>query len=91
MKALRRNFRPTATEIETRIKDVLADVAPLLRIEHCSLGIAGFEPASGQLTVEIRGSCPDCSGSPAMFATAIDAHVRQRVPEVRSVIIRETQ
>ncbi len=90
MKALRRTVRQSATEIEGRIKVVLADVAPLLRIEHCSLAIAGFEPASGELTVEIRGSCPECSGSPAMFATAIDAHVRQRVPEVRAVIIRES-
>ncbi len=89
MKALRRTVRPATSEIEGRIKVVLEDVEPLLRIEHCSLAVGGFDSESGQLTVEFRGSCPDCSASPAMFATAIDAHVRQRVPEVRRVVIRE--
>lgn len=75
--------------VEGRIALVLTDVAPILRIEHCALEIAEFDEASGQLTVGIRGSCPDCLGSPAMFATAIEAHVKQRVPEVRGVRIRE--
>lgn len=73
--------------IEKSIVDVLSDVAPLLRIEHCRLELAEFVAGSGLLTVRIEGSCPDCSGSPAMFATAIEAHVKLRVPEVKAVRI----
>lgn len=89
MKGLRRRSSRSTSAIEMSITEVLADVTPLLRIDHCRLELAEFVPASGQLTVRINGTCPDCTGSPAMFATAIEAHVRQRVPEVRQVTIAE--
>ena len=72
-----------------RIESVLEEVAPLLRIEHCRLEVAQFESVSGRLTIRAVGTCPDCAGSPAMFATAIEAHVRQRVPEVMNVRLEE--
>lgn len=75
--------------IESRIRDVLTNITPLLRIEHCSLELGRFDADSGELTVGINGTCPDCIGSPAMFATAIEAHVKQRVPEVRRVRVAE--
>lgn len=66
---------------------MLLEVIPLLRMEHCQLDVEEFIAASGLLRVRIAGSCPDCLGSPAMFATAIEAHLKQRVPEVREVRI----
>ena len=89
MKGLRRSSADRATGLEERIALVLSDVAPLLRIEHCSLELSEFDPGSGDLTVAIKGTCPDCVGSPAIFATAIEAHVKQRIPDVRRVRIRE--
>jgi len=89
MKGLRRDPVSAGLEIEGRIAVVLADVAPLLRIQHCSVELFSFDPASGHLVVTIHGNCPDCAGSPAMFATAIEAHVKQRIPEVREVILQE--
>ncbi len=86
MKGLRR-VSSSGPSVEGRIESVLRDLAPLLRIEHCALKLAEFDRASGQLTVSIAGTCPDCTGSPAMFATAIEAHIRQRVAEVRQVTI----
>lgn len=68
---------------------MLEGVTPLLRIEHCRLELDGFVAESGLLTVRIGGSCPDCAGSPAMFATAIEAHIKLRVPEVREVRIAD--
>lgn len=87
MKGLRRRSEGSAEAIEGRIAAVLADVIPLLRIEHCRLEIDAFVVASGMLTVRVDGSCPDCLASPAMFRTAIEAHLRQRVPEVREVVV----
>ena len=89
MKGLRRGRGRAATVVESSISAVLLEVTPLLRMEHCRLELEEFESASGLLKVRIEGTCPDCLGSPAMFATAIEAHVKQRVPEVREVRIGE--
>ena len=87
MKGLRRASRGSAEAVETRINVVLADVAPLLRIDHCRLELVEFTPASGELVVRIEGSWSDCVASPLTFATAIEAHVKLRVPDVRAVRI----
>jgi Fe-S cluster biogenesis protein NfuA len=73
--------------IETRISAILAEVEPMLRIEHCKLELVEFAPESGRATLRIDGGCPDCQVSPATFSPAIQAHIRMRVPEVREVII----
>jgi Fe-S cluster biogenesis protein NfuA len=73
--------------IQQQIVTVLAEVAPLLRIDHCSIEILKYSGSTGRLTVRINGSCPDCELSPITFAPAIEAHVRQRIPEVREVSV----
>jgi Fe-S cluster biogenesis protein NfuA len=87
MRGLRRASATSRRVLETRIESVLRDLAPLLHIDECLLQVAGFDPVTGQLTIRIAGSCPDCEASPAMFATAIEAHVKQRVAEVRTVLV----
>ena len=77
----------TDAVIRERITAVLAEVGPLLRIEQCLIEIAEFSGATGRLTLQIDGSCPDCNLSPATFMPAIEAHVRQRVPEVLEVTV----
>ena len=89
MKGLRRGAGRTTKVVENSITAVLLEVAPLLRMEHCRLELEEFVSASGLLKVRIEGTCPDCLGSPAMFAPAIEAHVKHRVPEVREVRIGE--
>ena len=89
MRGLRRSTANGTEFLETRIQSVLEDLAPLLHIEKCMLRLSRFDVATGQLTIRIAGSCPDCSASPAMFSTAIEAHVRQRVAEVSSVVIEQ--
>jgi len=76
-----------AAEIEARISAILAEVEPMLRIEHCALELVNFSPESGVVVVGIAGGCPDCQVSPATFSPAIQAHIRMRVPEVREVKI----
>lgn len=88
MKGLRRDSNGSSA-LETRIASVLGEMAPMLRIEHCRLEVAEFESRTGKLTIRVAGTCPDCLGSPAMFATAIEAHVKRRVPEVASVRLED--
>lgn len=84
MRALRRTGR-SAAAIEASIATVLMEVQPLLRIEHCRIDLLEYSRESGVLVLSIDGSCSDCEVSPATFSTAIEAHVKMRVPEVREV------
>jgi Fe-S cluster biogenesis protein NfuA len=76
-----------SSEIEARISAILAEVQPMLRIEHATLELIDFSLESGIVIVGIGGGCPDCQVSPATFSPAIQAHIRLRVPEVREVRI----
>jgi Fe-S cluster biogenesis protein NfuA len=71
--------------VEQTIATVLAEVGPLLRIEHCRMEVADYSEATGVLMLRVDASCPDCGLSPATFMPAIEAHLRLRVPEVREV------
>ncbi len=84
MAVLPRRKRKDAV-IRESISAILAEVAPLLRIEHCRIDIVEYSGATGRLTLQIDGSCPDCKLSPATFMPAIEAHLKLRVPEVREV------
>jgi len=89
MSVLRRGRIRRDTAVREQISLVLAEVGPLLRIEHCRIEIAEYSGSSGELRLRIDASCPDCNLSPATFMPAIEAHLRQRVPEVREVLVIE--
>lgn len=72
-------------KVEAKISAVLVEVEPLLRIDHCRIQLLDFSPDSGVLTIGIDAACPDCGISAATFSTAIEAHIRMKVPEVREV------
>jgi Fe-S cluster biogenesis protein NfuA len=73
--------------IEARISEVLIEIEPLLRMDHCMLELVEFSEQSCVAVIAIGGGCPDCEVSPATFSAAIQAHVMMRVPEVREVRI----
>ena len=85
MSVLGRRSQRTAEAVESNITNVLTEVGPLLRIDHCSIEIAEYSEATGLLMLRIDGNCPDCELSPATFMPAIEAHLKLRVPEVREV------
>jgi len=87
MIVLRRRRKRREAEIEARIAAVLAEVGPLLRIEHSPIEIAEYSHSTGRLVLRIDGNCPDCELSPATFMPAIEAHLKQRVPEVNEVSV----
>lgn len=87
MSVLRRNRTRSAETVEASIAIVLAEVGPLLRIEHCQIEIAEYSELAGRLVLRIDGNCPDCELSPATFMPAIEAHLKLRVPEIREVSV----
>jgi Fe-S cluster biogenesis protein NfuA len=74
-----------ATALEARIRDVIAGLRPMLRIDPCGIELITFDIGTGVATVRIDGGCPDCEMPAATLRQGIEAHLRLRVPEIREV------
>jgi Fe-S cluster biogenesis protein NfuA len=86
MSVLRRRRRAPA-DIEHQIQDELRDILAILRIEECALELQAFDPSTGTATLLVIGACPDCDASAATFIQGIEAQLKQRVGELRSVLL----
>lgn len=89
MSALRRNASRNVQTVEQSITMVLAELRPLIRIEHTRIEIAEYSDVTGRLVLRMDGACPHCELSPATFMPAIEAHLKLRVPQVREVSVIE--
>ncbi len=59
----------------------------MLRIEECALELQGFDSSTGTATLLVTGACPDCDASAATFIQGIEVQLKQRVVELRSVVL----
>ena len=73
--------------IEIRIREVITALRPLLRIEPQSgcIELVRFDEESGVASVRVSGGCPDCDMTAQALISGIEAHLMQRVPEIRAV------
>ena len=74
--------RPT---VEDRIVEAIEGLRPLLHFEAGRIELVEFRADTGVALMQIEGDCPDCDMPASAFLRAIEAHLRQRVPEVREV------
>lgn len=71
--------------VEARIRDAIESLRPLLHLDACGIELVEFESTTGTASLRIEGDCPDCDMSAATMIHGIEAHLRLRVPEIRSV------
>jgi Fe-S cluster biogenesis protein NfuA len=81
-RASRARGRPT---VEDRIVEAIDGLRLLLHFEAGRIELVEFRAETGVATMRLEGDCPDCDMPAAAFLRAIEAHLRQRVPEVRHV------
>lgn len=76
-------------QVEIRIREVIMSLRPLLRIEPAAgcIELVQFDVESGIASVRVSGGCPDCDMSATALISGIEAHLMQRVPEIRGVRI----
>lgn len=89
MSVLRRKRSRPQDDVEHQIRDELAAILPLLRIEECAIELQTFDPQTGTAVLFIRGGCPDCDCSPATFMQGIETQLKLRVSELRAVLVTE--
>ena len=89
MSVLRRKRSRPQAAIEHHIRQELADILPILRIDQCAIELQAFDPATGTAVLFIKGGCPDCDCSPATFIQGIETQLKLRVSELRAVLATE--
>ncbi len=72
-------------DVDSRIRETLLDLRPLLHIAEANIELVQFEENSGTAVLRVEGDCPDCEMSAANMMEGIAAHLRARVPEVKDV------
>ena len=76
-------------DVDSRIRDILQELRPLLHISEATVELVRFDVGSGTAVLRIEGDCPDCEMSAANMIEGIGAHLRARVPEVKDVLRTE--
>ncbi len=89
MSVLRRKRSRPQADVEHQIRDELAAILPILRIEQCAIELQAFDPATGTAVLFIKGGCPDCDCSPATFMQGIETQLKLRVTELKAVLAIE--
>jgi Fe-S cluster biogenesis protein NfuA len=72
-------------DVDSRIRETLVDLRPLLHIAEANIELVEFEVETGIAVLRVEGDCPDCEMSAANMIEGIAAHLRSRVPEVKDV------
>jgi Fe-S cluster biogenesis protein NfuA len=71
--------------VENRIRAALESVRPLLRVDDVEIELLRFDAVNHVAHLRVQGGCPDCNMTVATLTRGIEAHLRQRVPEVEAV------
>ena len=74
-----------APDIEDRIRASIGEMRTMLRIDTMDVELIEFDAESGVAVIRCAGDCPDCDLSAENLAVGIEAHLRQQVPEIRTV------
>ena len=75
----------SAPEIEDRIRVAIGEMRTMLRIDTMDVELIELDADTGVAVIRCSGDCPDCDLSAENLTVGIEAHLRQQVPEIRSI------
>jgi Fe-S cluster biogenesis protein NfuA len=75
----------TAPDIEDRIRVAIGEMRTMLRIDTMDVELVELDADTGVAVLRCSGDCPDCDLSAENLTVGIEAHLRQQVPEIRSI------
>ncbi len=75
----------TAPDVEDRIRAAIEGMRSLLPIEGMNIELLEFDAESGAAVIRCTGDCPGCDLSAENLTVGIEAHLRQQLPEIRSI------
>jgi Fe-S cluster biogenesis protein NfuA len=75
----------SAPEIEDHIRVAIGEMRTMLRIDTMDVELIELDADTGVAVLRCSGDCPDCDLSAENLTVGIEAHLRQQVPEIRSI------
>jgi Fe-S cluster biogenesis protein NfuA len=87
MSVLRRKRARPQADVEQLIRHELAEILPILRIEHCAIELDAFDPTTGTAVLHVMGGCKDCDASAVTFMQGIEVQLKRRVSELKFVVV----
>jgi Fe-S cluster biogenesis protein NfuA len=75
----------SAPDIEDRIRVAIGDMRTILRIDTMDVELVELDADTGIAVIRCSGDCPDCDLTAENLIVGIEAHLRQQVPEIRSI------
>jgi len=87
MSVLRRKRSRPQADVEHQIRDELAEIIPMLRIEHCNVELDAFDATTGTAVLHVMGGCKDCDASAVTFMQGIEVQLKRRISELKFVIV----
>lgn len=72
------------TGIESRIKEILDEVRPMVQMDGGDIVFAGYE--AGVVKVHMQGSCSGCPSSTATLRMGIQRRLQEAIPEIIEVV-----
>jgi len=74
-----------APDIEDRIRVAIGEMRTMLRIDTMDVELIELDADTGVAVIRCSGDCPDCDLSAENLTVGIEAHLRQQIPEIRSI------
>ncbi|MEP7087259.1 MAG: NifU family protein, partial [Gemmatimonadota bacterium] len=71
--------------VEDRIRAAIEGMRALLPIEGMDIELVEFDVENSAAVIRCTGDCPDCDLSAENLTVGIEAHLRQQVPEIRTI------
>lgn len=75
-----------ATDVPDRIKAALDEIRPALHFDGGDIEFLDWSPDTGIVRIQLIGACHGCSMSEVTLTAGVERIVKERVPEVRSLL-----
>jgi Fe-S cluster biogenesis protein NfuA len=71
---------------EERVAAILEEIRPSLRADGGNIDLVSVDEAAGRVEVRLTGACKHCPASTFTMAYAVEARLKQALPNIREVV-----
>ena len=74
-------------DIKEKIQKIIEEkIRPYLEADGGGLDFVGFDEATGEVSVRLKGACAGCAGAQMTLTMGVEAALKEEIPEVKRVV-----